>query len=941
MLVLVMGLQSASARISVGPEDGRPQIVAADSGLTVSWTAPPVTWQSAANHRVTPVIAGYTLSGEPGTAALPTHATLLALPPDAAPTLQITAVQAYTMQPALPLAAAPMPAGVLRSAEGAVIGGALSETEPNAADSATAPFVALEPMGTLRGQRLARLVLSPVRPLPDGRVEVAQEIRVTIDFGTTTLPSTSAAQTLAADPLWQSLRALVANPQHLSPQIDHDAAADTAPMAAVAETQFGIEVAARGITAVTYQNLAAAGFPVGSVNPANLTLTRAGETIAIAWEGDGDAVFETGERFLFYAEPRFSRWTNTDVYVLTTTGAPDSRMTTVDGAPGGLGSGRLQVSTTAESNQIYTPNCLCGSLPAGRDGDRWIWSDLRQPGAAAGSYDLPLAAVDAGESAQLTLWLQGFTAVSANPDHYVDVAINGADLGTITWDGKTAVTQTLAIPNGVLQTNNTLQLSLPEVPGLLQSGVWLDAAAVEFTRSSAAAGSRVLADGESSAQAYTVALANGAGLAVYDVTDPAQPVRLQNVSVNGGQVTWGDASGSRTFFVTNNGGLQTPTTVRRMKTLAAGSGDYVLITPSEFASALTPLVALRESQGLTAVVQDVQAIYDTFNDGRPDPEAIRLYLANAYNTWNPAPTYVVLVGDGTVDPKRYRPNSATTWIPPYLAAVDPWMGEVPADNRFVMVDGSDILPDMMLGRLPVNSVAELQAVVNKIVQYETNPIFGPWKGDVMFVADNPDSAGDFAHHAQTLGSAYITAPWVRREYFYNGDDTTIATTVAGIQTQWRNGSGLIVFNGHASTDQWAAERLLHLDDVANLGNGQRLPFVMQLTCFTGSFQMPAAGTLDEMLLRQANGGAVGVWGATGLGVARGHRTMAGGFLQTLLLDGAPRIGQATVAGKVTLMAQEPAYDDLVDTFTLFGDPALLYDAAVPEFTLRLPVIHNQ
>ncbi len=37
------------------------------------------------------------------------------------------------------------------------------------------------------------------------------------------------------------------------------------------------------------------------------------------------------------------------------------------------------------------------------------------------------------------------------------------------------------------------------------------------------------------------------------------------------------------------------------------------------------------------------------------------------------------------------------------------------------MDGvDDVLPDMLLGRLPVNSVEEIEHVVDKIVEYETN-----------------------------------------------------------------------------------------------------------------------------------------------------------------------------------------------------------------------------
>ena len=129
--------------------------------------------------------------------------------------------------------------------------------------------------------------------------------------------------------------------------------------------------------------------------------------------------------------------------------------------------------------------------------------------------------------------------------------------------------------------------------------------------------------------------------------------------------------------------------------------DYLILSPSLFLPALTDLISLRQSQGLIVAVENLQAIYDA-SDGRPTPDAIHAYLQNAYSTWNPRPAYVLLVGDGTFDPKLYRADSAETFLPPYLADVDPWMGETAADNRYALLDeGSpgfgDMLPDLLVG----------------------------------------------------------------------------------------------------------------------------------------------------------------------------------------------------------------------------------------------------
>ena len=53
------------------------------------------------------------------------------------------------------------------------------------------------------------------------------------------------------------------------------------------------------------------------------------------------------------------------------------------------------------------------------------------------------------------------------------------------------------------------------------------------------------------------------------------------------------------------------------------------------------------------MVVDIGDIYNEFSDGIFNPFAIRRFLRYAYNSWQqPAPTYVVLVGDAHYDYKN-------------------------------------------------------------------------------------------------------------------------------------------------------------------------------------------------------------------------------------------------------------------------------------------------
>jgi len=147
-----------------------------------------------------------------------------------------------------------------------------------------------------------------------------------------------------------------------------------------------------------------------------------------------------------------------------------------------------------------------------------------------------------------------------------------------------------------------------------------------------------------------------------------------------------------------------------------------------------------------------------------------------------------------------------------------------------------------------------------------------------------------------------------------------------------------MYTGHASWHQWGGERLFHFDDVSSLSNGPRLPVVLQMTCLTAMFQNPTLPTLDEELLRQSTGGAIAVWGATGLGVATGHAALAEGFLRSVYLDGQTDLGLATLSGKLRLAAENPFALDLLDTFNVLGDPAT--QLIVTSHDVHLPLIRR-
>jgi hypothetical protein len=284
------------------------------------------------------------------------------------------------------------------------------------------------------------------------------------------------------------------------------------------------------------------------------------------------------------------------------------------------------------------------------------------------------------------------------------------------------------------------------------------------------------------------------------------------------------------------------------------------------------------------------------------------------------------------------------FIPPYLADVDPWLGEVPADNRYVCVSGDDILPDMHLGRLAVKTPAEVDAVVNKILSYEQNPPLDSWNRRLLFVADDGDGAGDFPDLSDDLIEAYVppnlTAQRVHLGISHPYEWPSVIARRAVTQAI-NQGQLLVSYIGHGDRQIWASEGLLRYSDVPLFTNSERQPLFVPMTCKEGYYVEPSAPGQDRSTIGEgiglAAGGAIASWSPTGEGVATGHTYLNRGLFQALFWDGVTRLGPATLQGKLELYAVGGSRE-LIDTYLLFGDPAL--ELNVPYVTY-LPLCMRQ
>jgi hypothetical protein len=963
-VVTFLSLAPARPAAAEQPTPPEPTVIQADNGsVLLTWQAPSFSMSRTRSEdgRLRSLIEapGWPTSGVPGEPALPYATAVVAVPPTGEITLDVEEKGAETLPLSAPLQAAP----ASRTSE--AYGQPSREQASGKSEIGSAGrAVRLEELGWLRNHRLVRLTFFPVRyDEQRGALNAIEEVQVRLRFGRSpedgAEPMVGTTGKTRSDPFVSLLEDLVVNPEQVQDFTrDEEAVAglsvDALDAAADGSERYKIAVTEEGLYELTYEMARDAGLPLDQA-PQGLRLRHAGQDVAYQWDGDGDDAFEDGERILFYARPAPSRWAAHDVYWLSAEGN-GTLMTSRPGDPASVDpEGTLW--TTAEEERNEGERNYLSAFRSERDGDHWYWDRLWREyevgeGDADKRFDVALLEPANGSEAALRLYLQGTSSYDAlDPDHRVTVSINGNSLGQITWDGKTYYSATLSVPITALQPDqNQVRLMLPGNGAALGvEAMWLDAIEIEYPISGVR-GQASRMEGEAGRNKYTLSGLGDGAVRIYDVSRPHSPQIVTGATVGGTSVTFADADADvSTYYVVTENQIRAPEWIEPGRELPEPSGDpdYLIVSHSDFIPAIAPLAEHRATvSDLTVHTVPVGAVYDVFGDGRLDPEAIKAYVRYAYEQWGTQ--YLLLVGDGTHDPlNNYgSPDHRATFIPPYLAMVDPKWGEAPSDNRFATLDG-DRIPELFVGRLPVNTPAEAETVVAKILAYHEASAPGPWNEPLLFFAGAPDGGSNFhafsdeiyenvrqlALKSQTPQRLYYCEEGCNETYQIPDEERMREAVLSTLN----RGALMATWTGHSSWHQWGSNRLFHLDDLPNLRNGDALPVFLQMTCFTSYFSQPTGDTLDESLLRMADGGAIATWGPTSLGQTTGHIEMHKAFTDATLGDPSGQLGPATVTARFAL---DTIYASLWDTYALFGDPAMGLNLDVKPWaqTVHLPLV---
>lgn len=501
--------------------------------------------------------------------------------------------------------------------------------------------------------------------------------------------------------------------------------------------------------------------------------------------------------------------------------------------------------------------------------------------------------------------------------------------------------------------SSNLQINTSYNKPQASSKAWLNYLSVNVSRRLIFSGSQMGFRNVSSAGAGEVSSFSISGqlqnVNIWDVTDPFD-VKNQIVLSTGAALQFTVATPTLKEFIAfenANEDVVFEEKVENQNLHQLTNIDYVIVSHPLFIDHAQQLANFHSNKGLRVEVVTPQQIYNEFSAGSQDPIAIRSLLRMLYQkatVTDNLPKYLLLYGDGSYDPKE-RLSGNTNMIVTYQSpnsvspvasfVSDEYMGLLdPNEGKFGSFD-NDML-DVGIGRFPVKTLAESQAVLNKTLNYNTSATFGDWRNEAVFVADDEDGTLHMNHSA-IVSRNLDSIPFFNVEKLYldafpqvstPGGDRYPQANIA-VNAAINSGSLIVNYTGHGGETGWTAERVVGVSDINSWNNSKHLPLFITATCEFSRFDDPFRNSGGELVLLNSRGGGIALMTTTRLVFATPNLYLNDTLYKRMFekVNGEyKRLGDVFAETKAQHSGSTNAKN-----FTLLGDPATRL--AIPQFNV--------
>ncbi|MCP3903876.1 MAG: hypothetical protein GY715_09595 [Planctomycetes bacterium] len=265
---------------------------------------------------------------------------------------------------------------------------------------------------------------------------------------------------------------------------------------------------------------------------------------------------------------------------------------------------------------------------------------------------------------------------------------------------------------------------------------------------------------------------------------------------------------------------------------AAVGGNYLIVIDPGLAPSIVPFVQAKEAQGYDVTIYVVPA-----GSSAAD---IRNYIVSLWGTAD-APDFVLLAGDTDTIPSWTGGGTTSSHTDLPYACMDA---------------GDDWYCDLFVGRWPLNTVDQLNAVIDKSLHVDSGVFAVPtYTERATFIATSDMSSG--AEEAHDWVVAGVMDP--------NGYDSLklyarLGAGTGDVAAAINAGTVMATYFGHSGPTAWMGPAF-NRDNVRSLTNAGMYPLVIGFTCNTLSYY-GTSECVGETWLREANKGASAYIGAT-------------------------------------------------------------------------------
>lgn len=505
-------------------------------------------------------------------------------------------------------------------------------------------------------------------------------------------------------------------------------------------------------------------------------------------------------------------------------------------------------------------------------------------------------------------------------EHSVNITLNGTSLPPVTGSFQDVFRRTYTVsPNLLRDGVNTIEMMCPTAG----DSVLLTNITVDYRHKYLAQQNQLNYLNENFREVTVRGFASS-NVRIFDLADDSSPILLQNLTAqddgNGTFSVFVPQYRSRVMHAVEDSGLLQPASIVNKPasdlTNPANGANLVILSHKTMLTQAEDWANYRRGQGFTAKVVDIENIYDEFNFGTKDHSKITEFLNYAKTSWATPPSYVLIIGDASYDPRNFEGNGDFDFVPSKI--VNTIYTETPSDDALVDFNG-DGYADIPVGRIVARTGAQVTTQLNRVIAFEV-PAMQNLNRGALYAYDEPNGY-DFQAmsgriSAQLPGGTPLS-------FVGRPDLNAPATLLAEINS----GKYVANYSGHGTVGAWAVVSFFGNPTVSQLRNENLTIFTM-LTCLNGYFINPTSPvSLAENLMasqwtdgsnvtRQT--GAIAVWASTGLTTPDVQEIMATRFYDKIGDGTVPRLGDLAKDAKSVVIGG----NDVLYSWVLFGDPML-------------------